>query len=182
MATLGEALELRAGGKLVGPAEKELEVASDKKETTAAYDYRIEVIQSQLHSSGKPNLVVDWSPMIVNIMHDMGVGESVGSISKRFHNTLVEITVDVAKLMSVERIVLTGGCFQNMFLIEHAVIRLQNEGFRPYWHQRIPTNDGGISLGQVFAYFRSVGTPDNMNEKQSAISQIDLHSLSEVHS
>jgi hydrogenase maturation protein HypF len=46
---------------------------------------------------------------------------------------------------------LTGGCFQNKYLTERAVRRLREDGFRPYWHQRVPTNDGGIALGQIAA-------------------------------
>ena len=46
---------------------------------------------------------------------------------------------------------LTGGCFQNRHLTEACLQRLLDAGFRPYWHQRVPPNDGGISLGQVVA-------------------------------
>ena len=49
------------------------------------------------------------------------------------------------------KVVLTGGCFQNRYLTERSVQRLLEAGFRPYWHQRVPTNDGGIALGQVMA-------------------------------
>ena len=75
-------------------------------------------------------------------------------IAARFHNTLVESIVEVAKLCGEERIVLTGGCFQNRYLTERAVRRLREERFRPYWHQRIPPNDGGIALGQLWALLR----------------------------
>jgi hydrogenase maturation protein HypF len=75
-------------------------------------------------------------------------------ISAKFHNALVETIVAVAHRIGEERIVLTGGCFQNKYLTERAVSRLQSEGFRPYWHQRIPPNDGGIALGQAVAASR----------------------------
>ena len=55
------------------------------------------------------------------------------------------------KHVGEQRVVLTGGCFQNRYLTERAVRRLQAEGFQPYWHQRVPPNDGGIALGQVVA-------------------------------
>ncbi len=67
------------------------------------------------------------------------------------------------KIVSVEgddpltRVALSGGCFQNRCLVERAVNRLREEGFRPYWHQRIPPNDGGVSLGQVVAAARGIG-------------------------
>jgi hydrogenase maturation protein HypF len=52
------------------------------------------------------------------------------------------------------RVVLTGGCFQNRRLLEGAVYQLRQAGFRPYWHQRVPPNDGGIALGQAVAVGR----------------------------
>jgi hydrogenase maturation protein HypF len=45
--------------------------------------------------------------------------------------------------------VLSGGVFQNSFLVERAIERLTEEGFRVYTHQRVPPNDGGIALGQA---------------------------------
>jgi hydrogenase maturation protein HypF len=75
-----------------------------------------------------------------------------------FHNTLVEMMIAVARRVGEERIVLSGGCFQNRYLAERAIGQLIAEGFRPYWHQRIPPNDGGIALGQVVAASRQLAT------------------------
>ena len=47
--------------------------------------------------------------------------------------------------------ILSGGCFQNRYLTEYTVKRLKEESFHPYWHQRIPPNDGGIAVGQIGA-------------------------------
>ena len=57
--------------------------------------------------------------------------------------------------MGEPKVVLTGGCFQNRRLIERAVEGLRAAGLRPYWHQRVPPNDGGISLGQIAASVRA---------------------------
>jgi hydrogenase maturation protein HypF len=95
--------------------------------------------------------------MIEAILADIEQGVSVGIISARFHNTLAEAIVAVAKRIGQNRVVLSGGCFQNRYLTERAVRRLQAEGFRPYWHQRVPPNDGGIALGQVIAALRTSG-------------------------
>ena len=67
--------------------------------------------------------------------------------------------VEVARLVGEPKVVLTGGCFQNAYLIERTVRRLQEEGFRPYWHQRVPPNDGGIALGQIMAAAMPVAMP-----------------------
>jgi hydrogenase maturation protein HypF len=78
----------------------------------------------------------------------------MGEISAKFHNTLAEAIVGVAQRFGERRVVLTGGCFQNRYLAERAVTRLRTEGLQPYWHQRVPPNDGGIALGQVVAALR----------------------------
>jgi hydrogenase maturation protein HypF len=75
-------------------------------------------------------------------------------IATKFHNTLGEMMVRVAQSSGEEKIVLSGGCFQNRYLTERAIKRLREAGFRPYWHQRVPPNDGGIALGQVAAVSR----------------------------
>jgi hydrogenase maturation protein HypF len=70
-------------------------------------------------------------------------------IAAKFHNGLAEAAVEVARRIGENRVVLSGGCFQNRCLTERVVHRLREEGFRPYWHQRVPPNDGGIALGQI---------------------------------
>src|SRR5262249_44722192 len=98
-----------------------------------------------------PSLVIDWESAIHELLADVARGVKPGIISARFHNALVEMIVAVAQRIGQTKIVLTGGCFQNRCLIEHAVERLREEGFCSYWHQRIPPNDGGIALGQCVA-------------------------------
>jgi hydrogenase maturation protein HypF len=104
------------------------------------------------HAPGiSPSLQIDWSPLVHALLADLKDGVSAGHISARFHNGLVESILAVARRAGQSRVVLSGGCFQNRYLTERAVQRLQSEGFRPYWHQRVPPNDGGIALGQVVA-------------------------------
>ncbi|OGW97111.1 MAG: carbamoyltransferase HypF [Omnitrophica WOR_2 bacterium GWA2_45_18] len=94
-------------------------------------------------------LVVDWGPMMRALIQDVRRGAAVSRISVKFHNTLVEMAVAVAKRVQEKRVVLSGGCFQNKYLTERMIQRLREEGFSPYWHQFVPPNDGGISLGQA---------------------------------
>jgi hydrogenase maturation protein HypF len=98
--------------------------------------------------------IIDWAPMISEILIDSRRGISPGVISAKFHNTLADIIVEVARQVVTPKIVLTGGCFQNRYLLEQAVQRLSQAGFKPYWHQRVPPNDGGIALGQIAAAAR----------------------------
>jgi len=99
-------------------------------------------------------MILDWEPLIRTVIEDVRNGIPLARISKKFHNTLVEAIIAVARRIAEERVVLSGGCFQNRVLLEGAVRRLEEEGFRPYWHQRIPPNDGGIALGQIVAASR----------------------------
>jgi len=97
----------------------------------------------------RPRWTVDWSPMVRELLNDMKRGVEPAVVSGRFHNGLAETVVKVARKTGENRVVLSGGCFQNRYLTERIVRRLQEEGFRPYWHQRVPPNDGGIALGQI---------------------------------
>jgi hydrogenase maturation protein HypF len=96
-------------------------------------------------------LIIDWAPIVTQILNDHRHEVPVGVISAKFHNTLTEAILRVARQLGEARVVLSGGCFQNKYLTERTVRRLEEEGYRPYWHQRVPTNDGGIALGQLYA-------------------------------
>jgi hydrogenase maturation protein HypF len=136
-------LDLRHRVNFEGQAAMELEFAIDGVETSESYSLPLD------------GCVVDWGPMIHEILEDVRLKLPVSQISAKFHNALVEAIVAVAKLVGEERVVLTGGCFQNRYLTERAVLRLREEGFLPYWHQRVPPNDGGIALGQVLSCFQN---------------------------
>ena len=106
--------------------------------------------QLPLISRGATSMI-DWSPMVAAILADVKRNLAAGEISAKFHNALVEALVAVARKIDCPRVALSGGCFQNRRLTERAVRRLRAEGFQPFWHQHVPTNDGGIALGQAFA-------------------------------
>jgi hydrogenase maturation protein HypF len=97
----------------------------------------------------RPRWTVDWAPMVTALLKDMEERTGPQVIAARFHNGLAEAAVEVARKSGENRVVLSGGCFQNRYLTERVVRRLREEGFRPYWHQRVPPNDGGIALGQI---------------------------------
>jgi hydrogenase maturation protein HypF len=113
----------------------------------------------QLHSSKSfyhftidfNNGQIDWRPMIDKIFADLEAGVSLAQLSVFFHNSLAEMVVQVAQFIGISQVLLTGGCFENCFLLERTIERLEEEGFKPYWHHQIPPNDGGIAAGQVMA-------------------------------
>ena len=138
---------LRQTMRYEGQAAMELEFALTGVETNESYAY--EIIE------GGSSLVVDWEPMVRRIVDEASRGASAGEISAKFHNALADAIAAVARHVGEERVVLTGGCFQNRNLTERTVRKLGAEGFQPYWHQRVPPNDGGIALGQVVAAIRT---------------------------
>lgn len=121
------------------------------------------LLQSDLHMSqpfsfsiveSEDHLEVDYRPMV----HEMITALTVHSLdlpelSRRFHSTIVEIITAVSTRLSAlamtRQVVLSGGVFCNAFLLYNALDRLQAAGLKVYCHQLVPTNDGGISLGQI---------------------------------
>ncbi len=137
-----------------GQAAMELEFALEgTKATDEAYDFPLTTPHAPSSTLHAPRLL-DWAPAINSLLSDLKARLPLSLIAARFHNALVEAIVAVAKRVGQPRVVLSGGCFQNRYLTERAVQRLQQDGFRPYWHQRIPPNDGGIALGQIVAALR----------------------------
>lgn len=107
-----------------------------------------------------PAFIVDWEPAIRALARDRAAGASQGAMSARFHRMLAAAVVQVAERVGEVQVVLTGGCFQNRRLTELVVEALLRAGFRPYWHQRLPPNDGGIAAGQLAAWARGLaGSP-----------------------
>ncbi|HEX9656065.1 MAG TPA: carbamoyltransferase HypF [Bacteroidota bacterium] len=149
---VGAIIGLRERVSFEGQAAMEMEFLSGPQ-TNEAYPFSTSGFDSSANDSSPG--IIDWAPMISQILDDNANDMSRSLISTKFHNTLVEIIVDVARRVGEERIVLTGGCFQNKYLLERSIQQLETAGFRTYWHQRVPPNDGGIALGQVYAYWRS---------------------------
>ncbi|MBI5210557.1 MAG: carbamoyltransferase HypF [Elusimicrobia bacterium] len=133
---------LRDAGAFEGQAAMELEHAADGFDTDERYP---------LAFAGEDPVVLDWEPMVRAILADLRGGGAAGLVSARFHNTLAESVVETARRLRQERVALSGGCFQNKRLAETTIARLAAGGFKPYWHQRVPPNDGGIALGQSLA-------------------------------
>jgi hydrogenase maturation protein HypF len=137
---------LRQQMRFEGQAAMELEFALDGIETNEHYNLSLATDHSLL--------LLDWQPMIEAILADTNAGVPVRVISAKFHNALAEAVVAVAKRFGQPRVALSGGCFQNHYLLERIVTRLRTENVQPHWHQRVPPNDGGIALGQVVAALR----------------------------
>jgi hydrogenase maturation protein HypF len=74
-------------------------------------------------------------------------------LAARFHNSVVELSVALCQKVErdygVRTVALSGGVWQNRYLLVHSLRRLQEAGFRVLWHHHVPANDGCIALGQA---------------------------------
>jgi hydrogenase maturation protein HypF len=133
----------------------ELEWASDASEEEG---WPVPLVRPEgPHGAHAPWLVADWRPALEALLAELSRGVATGTLASRFHDTLARLIVDAARRAGEERVVLTGGCFQNRILTERAVTRLRATGFKAHWHQRVPPNDGGLALGQAVLALRADG-------------------------
>ena len=144
---LASIIGLRQLNAFEGQSAMMVEFAAMRTPSEEQYGFTLETPQSVIS--------IDWRPIVAEALEDLRRQTAPGIIAAKFHNTLSEIIVAVARRVNVPRVVLTGGCFQNRYLTERSVRKLEAGGFRAYWHQRVPPNDGGIALGQVYAAVRS---------------------------
>lgn len=87
------------------------------------------------------------------LIKDFKAGIPVSKISARFHNGLAEtvrMTVNqINRETGIRTVALSGGVWQNLTLIGRTLSLLRTDGFTVYLHRQVPTNDGGLSLGQA---------------------------------
>jgi hydrogenase maturation protein HypF len=121
-----------------------LEAAADRfGEADRAYALGFEGPQKEGRA-----ICLDWGPLVEGLLQDQAAGSGIEPMAARFHATLVAAVVTVARQVGETAIVLCGGCFQNRRLLAGCVDALARAGFRVYWPQRVPPNDGGLALGQ----------------------------------
>jgi hydrogenase maturation protein HypF len=127
-----------------GQASMELESLINADDSTF-YNYNISIDNQQL--------IVDTAPIIVDIVNDKKNGISLNIIAQRFHNTVISFSLAVCRrlreLYNINDTALSGGVFQNTYLLEGLINALTSEGFNVYTHGLVPSNDGGIALGQI---------------------------------
>ena len=110
----------------------------------AAYPFEI---------SGCAPAEIDVRPAIEAIVRDVLAGKPKEWIAAVFHNTVAAIVLEMCRRLraaeGIRKACLTGGTFQNMYLVERAAAALRADGFEVFLHAKVPPNDGGIALGQA---------------------------------
>ncbi len=96
---------------------------------------------------------ISFNAMIREIVDDIKSQQSTTEIAAKFHNTLalaalqqIQITFEQS---GIQKVVLSGGTFQNRYLTEKLLHLLRHNNFEVYYPREVPCNDGGIALGQL---------------------------------
>jgi hydrogenase maturation protein HypF len=126
-----------------GQAAIELEMLCDPDE---AGSYPFEIVDGL-------EAQIDLRPTIDKIVRDLAAMTPKNVIASRFHNTVATFVVEVCRRMKsrtgLSRVCLSGGTFQNIYLLRRSTQYLEDAGFEVFTHATVPPNDGGISLGQA---------------------------------
>jgi hydrogenase maturation protein HypF len=137
-------LGIRSKVNFEGQAAIELEDAADStNKSLLSYTIRNQAESQQL----------DLVTAIKELVQQKLQGASQPALAAAFHTTLIRSFVDITCRLrdqtGLNRAVLSGGCFQNRLLLEGCITELTGAGFDVFSHHLVPTNDGGISLGQA---------------------------------
>jgi hydrogenase maturation protein HypF len=126
-----------------GQAAIELEACARRSETGA---YRFGLV-------GAGPLVIDPLPVIERLLDDLASGEDAGTVSARFHNAVVAMSLDVAKAAAeasgATKVALSGGVLMNRIVLAGLLRGLTEAGLEPLVPRDLPVNDGAISYGQA---------------------------------
>lgn len=147
-----------------GQAAMALEFAIDNLETDEYYPFEWCDLPQALEKGENLNYF-NWEATIKAILQDKINQKPINLISAKFHNTLVEAVLEIARKLGEKTITLSGGCFQNQYLIERMIKRLCQEQFQVYWSQKIPPNDGGLALGQAAFLINHQQSVPNLGRK-----------------
>ena len=112
-----------------------------------------QVLPFEILRNSDDSYILDVSAAIRAIVEDISSGKSMEEIASAFHATLAaafaSMSLEMRKETGINRVALSGGCFQNRLLLEGTMAELKKNGFDVYCHSQVPANDGGVSLGQA---------------------------------
>ena len=118
----------------------------------------LEVLSKPYISFAKPypysmSETIQLKELLNAIVQDVRKNKSIGVVGARFHKTIATIAIDICKQArsktNLNEIALSGGVWQNQILLNLVHAGLEQEDFIVYFHKQVPTNDGGLSLGQA---------------------------------
>ena len=102
----------------------------------------------------------DWRTLVQALLQRLAQGATAAELAAGFHNALVSAMVTQALAVGCKQILFSGGCFQNRYLQTQAQKQLQQAGLHPFLHQRLPPNDGGLAMGQLWMGIHQIEVRD----------------------
>lgn len=112
-------------------------------ENTIDESYSFEILEN----------IISFRKMFLEIIDNLENGISQKIISTKFHNTIIRVIFEISMKLkneyNINKVVLSGGVFQNRLLTEGVLDILERNDFEVYTHSKVPANDGGIALGQL---------------------------------
>ena len=137
-------LGLRQHASFEGQAAMELEALAEREADSV---YSTEIVETE------GTLVVRTTDVVRGVVSDLLSEVPAPRIAARFHGTLADVIARVCERIrartAVSAVALSGGVFQNAWLLDASISALEARGFEVYTHGRVPPNDGGLALGQA---------------------------------
>ena len=98
-------------------------------------------------------MIIRLKELLWAVVRDVRGHEPVGMMGARFHQTVAEMAIQVCtrarEATVLNEVALSGSVWQNRIVLDLVRDGLKRDGFVVYFHQQVPTNDGGLSLGQA---------------------------------
>jgi hydrogenase maturation protein HypF len=136
-------LGLRLKCSFEGQAAMEVEFAANPESQEEAG-----LIMPIMGPGSEGILQIDWRPLVAEIL-EKRVTAQPSLLAARFHNALARCVIEIASRVGIETVALSGGCFQNVRLLDLTVRGLRAAGFNVLCHRDLPPNDGGLCAGQA---------------------------------
>jgi len=100
------------------------------------------------------HIEIDFAHTFIALVDDLSRNVDRSIMSTKFHNTvamaIIRVVLKLSLMNNIKVVALSGGVFQNLYLFEKVAAGLREEGLALYTNEKVPCNDAGISLGQVF--------------------------------
>ncbi|MDD5772025.1 MAG: carbamoyltransferase HypF [bacterium] len=105
-------------------------------------------------------IIIGQKQILSCILDDKKKGTVIEKIAEKFHLTIVKLISEIGEILAqtygTDKILLSGGVFQNKVLTDWLTEEFKKKHLNIYFNTLVPSNDGGISLGQIWIYLNYI--------------------------
>lgn len=98
-------------------------------------------------------IILGYQSILKGVLEDLKNQQPSSVISTKFHNTICKATIAIAcrirEKFHLDNVFLSGGVFENTYLLKNIVFWLKKAGFQVFFNKKVPLNDAGLSFGQA---------------------------------